>query len=462
VGGRAAHFAFFTVVSGLLVAALLAIANWAAARRPVTLDLTKERIFTLADDTRATLAKLPRDVRALAFYRQDEPAHAAASDLLARYARESPRFRYEVVDPYRAPELVALHGITETGPRIVLLAGGGEGAGSGAAAKEQKVKDATEEALTNALVQLSRGEARRVYLLAGHGEPALDDREGRGYAAAARALADEGLEVRPLSLLETGEVPADAAVVLVAGARKALLEPEVKALRAFLDRGGRLGAFLEAQVDAGFGPLLAEWGIDAADDVVVDPSPVSRLFGGSPVTPMASPNPDHPVGAKMPNVAVAFPTTRSLALREDAAHLPEVAVQSAETAWAETDLANLYGERGVKPDARERRGPLPLLLTVERPGAEGKPGARLAVAGDGEFFDDRYQQVLGNLDLFLNVVAWLADEPDRITLRPKGREGSRLFLSEAQVAWVRFATLDVLPVALLGLGLAVWLVRRAR
>ena len=84
------------------------------------------------------------------------------------------------------------------------------------------------------------------------------------------------------------------------------------------------------------------------------------------------------------------------------------------------------------------------------------------MAGDSEFFDDGYQQVLGNLDFFLNGVAWLAEQTDRITIRPRTREGSRLFLTEAQVSLLRFLTVDALPLALLGLGLAIWLVRRSR
>ncbi|HSN90211.1 MAG TPA: hypothetical protein VLS93_03190, partial [Anaeromyxobacteraceae bacterium] len=166
--GRAAHFGFFTALSALLVATLLAVANWVAFVRPVSWDLTRNRIFTLAPDTVETLGRLDRDVRALAFYLAAEPEHAAAGELFRRYAALSSRFRGELVDPYRSPELVKQYGITDRSPRIVLLAGD----------REARVRAPTEEALTNGLVALAARGGRKVYFLTGHGEPGTGEGEG--------------------------------------------------------------------------------------------------------------------------------------------------------------------------------------------------------------------------------------------------------------------------------------------
>jgi len=450
--GRAAHFGFFTALSALLVATLLAVANWVAFARPVSWDLTRNRIFTLSPDTVATLGRLDRDVRALAFYLAAEPEHAAAEQLFRRYAAVSSRFGYELIDPYRSPELVKRHGITDRSPRIVLLSGD----------REARVRAPTEEALTNGLVSLAVRGGRKVYFLTGHGEPGTG--EGEGYGVAARELRDDGFEVAHLSLLERAEVPGDATVVIAAGARRPLLEPEVKALRSFLEKGGKLGVYLEPGADAGLDGLLREWGIEPGDDLVVDPSPVSSLFGGSASTPLVAPTRGHPATAGMEGTGLAFPTSRSLVALTAATVPPFPLALAAESAWAERDVAGAFAGRPVRQDAGEKPGPFPVAMAAARsvPGDEAGREGRLLVAGDSEFFDDRYQQVLGNLDFFLNGVAWLGEQPDRITIRPRAREGSRLFLTEAQVSAIRFLTVDALPVALLGLGLAVWLARRSR
>ena len=466
--GRGAHFGTFTTVSALLVAAILAVANWAAIARPVSWDLTRDRLFTMSDDTRRTLASLPGDVEALAFYRADEPAHEPTRELLRRYADLSPRFRYRMVDPYGSPELVKRFDITEGGPRIVFTLGGTE--------KKSRAAEPTEEALTNGLVELTRSGARKVYVLGGHGEPGVVPGPDRALSGAAEALRHDGFGVEPLSLLEKAEVPADASVVLVVGPRKKLLPPEVKALQAFLDRGGKVGLYLEPEVDAGVDAILSAFGIEADDDVVVDPSQASQLFGGSAVTPVGVPVPGHPITDRAQNLAVVLPTARSLVARTDGPVHPQPLLLTTREAWGETDLQRLDREGRAELSDGEKHGQLPLAMVAVRPvtaaapaapGADAKPApagpeARLLVVGDSEFMDDRYAQVLGNLDFFLNGVAWLGEQPDRIVIRPKGREGSRLVLSAGQSAAVRFATLDALPLLLVGLGLAVWQVRRSR
>jgi len=457
--GRGAAFGVATSVAGLALAGLLAVVNWAAVRHPITLDVTRDRLFTLSDDTTRTLAALPADVQALAFYRADEQDVEPARTLLQRYADASRRFTFRIVEPYGNPGLVKQHEITDAGARIVLLAG------------ERKVRVAapTEEALTNGLVELTRGAVRKVYVLQGHGEPALAPGSDRAISGAADGLRRDGFTVERLSLLEQREVPADAAAVLVIGPRTKLLEPEAKALLAHVDRGGGLGLFLEPGVDAGLDAVLAAFGVQADEDVVLDPGQASQLFGGSPANPVGVPAPGHPISERMAGMNVVFPTARSLvALVAKDPSQPRALplVLSTRDAWGETDLAGLDRTGQAQLGDGEKSGPLPLAMASVRPGraAGGAPGpaARLIVTGDGEFMDDRYAQVLGNLDFFLNGVAWLGEQPDRIVIRTKGREGTRLVLTAGQLAAVRFVTLDALPVLLLGLGLAVWQLKRSR
>jgi ABC-type uncharacterized transport system involved in gliding motility auxiliary subunit len=456
-GGRAAHFGFFTALSAVLVVVVLTVANYAATRRPRTWDLTKNRIFTLSDDTVRLLRGLQVDVKAIGFYGQADLDYPAAQDALRRYAAVSQRFTYDLVDPYRNPELVKRFEVTDQGPRIVLVTEGAQ--------EEVRVRTPDEQGLTNGLVKLTRQGSRKAFFTAGHGEPDPRDASARGYSQAAKQLETEGFEVAALSLLEKPEVPADAALVVVAGARKAFLSPEVKALQAYWARGGHLAIFLEPEVDAGLDALLAELGVEAGNDMVVDPSPVAQLFGGSPVTPIVAPSQAHAITRDIAQTGLLFPTARSLVARTGAPSMPSPIALSGRESWAETDVKSLYGN-GAKKDDGEKVGPLPVAMAVERalPGAEGKPGptARAVIAGDAEFFANGYVQLLGNADLFLNVASWLGEQEDRITVRPKAREGSRLFLTQAQVSAIRFLTIDVLPVALLGAGLAVWLVRRSR
>ena len=453
--GRALHFGGLTLVSALLVVVVLGVANWIAYKRPKSWDLTKDRIFTLQEDTVRTLQSLKTDVKAIAVYRLDEDGYAAAEGLLKRYAAVSPRFTYEMVDPYKSPEKAKTYGIVSGGPRLLVIAG----------AQKAPASAADEQGLTNALVKATRSGSRTVYFTTGHGEPEATGDGQRAYGGVSKALAGEGYEVATLSLLEKPDVPDDASVVVVAGARTALLKGEVEALERYAARGGHLGLFLEPEVDAGLDGLLKAYGIQADDDVVVDPSPAAQLLG-SPVSPIAMPSSAHAISRDLADTALVLPTSRSLVALTGASATPTPLALTGRDAWGETDVKGVF-ERGVaQRNQGEKIGPLPLAMAVEKGTADAKDKrsdhARLVVAGDSDFFTNKYLQIGANRDFAMNAVGWLAEQEDRITIRPKGREGSLVLLTDAQVSALKFLSVDVLPVVLLGIGFAVWTVRRSR
>ncbi len=452
--GRALQFGALTALSVLALLTALGAANWAAHKRPKSWDLTKDRIFTLQDDTVRTLKNLKGDVKAIAVYRLDEEGYGQAEGLLKRYAALSPRFTYEMVDPYKSPERARTYGIVSGGPRILLAAG----------PQKAPASAPDEQGITNALVKVSRSGSRKVYFTLGHGEPEPASEDPRGYGHFAKSLSSEGYEVGTISLLEKKDVPDDASVVIVAGARTGFLKAEVEALQRYAAKGGHLGVFLEPEAEAGLDGFLKEYGIQGDDDIVVDPSPAAQILG-SPVSPIVMPSAAHPISRELADTALVFPTARSLVALTGAAVTPTPLALTSPEAWGETDVKGVF-ERGVaRRDQGEKVGPLPLAMAVEKEvKGEGKRSdhVRLVAAGDGDFFTNKYLQLGGNRDFAMNAVGWLAEQEDRITIRPKNREASLVMLTEAQATALKFLSVDVLPVSLLGLGLAVWLVRRSR
>lgn len=450
--GRALHFGAVTAVSALALVVALGAANWVAYQRPRSWDLTRDRIHTLQDDTLRTLRGLRQDVKAIAVYRLDEEGYAQARALLERYAAVTPRFTFEMVDPYKSPEKARTYGVLSGGPRVLLVSGEQKAPASGA----------DEQGVTNALVKVTRHGSRKIYFLAGHGEPDPLSAEPRGYAQVTRALQAEGYEVAALSLAEQRDIPADASVVVVSGARRALLPTELKLLEAYAGRGGHLGLFLEPEVDAGLDGILARFGVQADDDVVVDPSPAAQLLG-SPVSPIAIPSGAHPISRELADTALVLPTARSLVALTQGAVTPTPLALTGADAWGETDLKGVFERGQARRDEGEKGGPLPLAMASELPAKEQGAGpARLVAAGDADFFTNQYLGLGGNRDFAMNALSWLAEQEDRITIRPRSREASLVLLTDAQATALKFLSVDVLPVALLGVGLAVWMVRRSR
>ena len=85
---------------------------------------------------------------------------------------------------------------------------------------------------------------------------------------------------------------------------------------------------------------------------------------------------------------------------------------------------------------------------------------RLIVYGDSDFARNRFLDYLGNRDLLLNSVNWLAREERLIAPRPKAKEpGTKwLFLSDRELRTMFTAAVIVQPALfiLTGIGLFVW------
>jgi len=451
--GRALHFGFFTAVSAVLLVALLAVASWTAYQHPLTLDLTRDRVWSLSEETVQVLGGLDHDVEALAFYGPGDAEYRAVRALLEGCVARSPRFHVRLVDPQGAPELVRAYGLGAGQPRVVLAAEG----------RTERAEAPTEEALANALVRLTHPGSRRVYFTEGHGEAPLRGPAPDGLSTATGALEGQGYQVAAISIVREGEVPADAAALLVVAPRRPLLDAEVTAVRRFLGRGGRLAVFVEPQTSSGLEPLLAEYGMELDDDLVLDSSPEAQAMGGKAWNPVLQPASEHAITRSLAaaQLALVASTARSLSALTAAPVRARPVVLTSATAWGETEPSGLReGGPGAEQGEGEKGGPMPVAMAAER--SQGTGRARVVAVGDADLVENGLIGALGNRDFFLNTVSWLAAQEDSITLRPRARAAAVVVLSEAQALTLATVTVDLVPVLLLALGLSIFLVRRSR
>ena len=84
----------------------------------------------------------------------------------------------------------------------------------------------------------------------------------------------------------------------------------------------------------------------------------------------------------------------------------------------------------------------------------------MVVLGDSDFASNALLGFQGNQDFFLNTVAWLAQDPDLISIRPREAEDQRMFLSAQQQRNVLLVSLLLVPGAFVVMGIAAWWKRR--
>ena len=117
-------------------------------------------------------------------------------------------------------------------------------------------------ALASAVNSLARRPDATVSFVTGHGEY---DPSGAnpvtGASLFARALESAGWNVRPFSPADTGIVPPETDVLVVAGPRVSVPANEAERLSSWISEGGRALFLFDDSRGAGLAPLLAAWGL---------------------------------------------------------------------------------------------------------------------------------------------------------------------------------------------------------
>lgn len=457
LGGRSTPLLLLEAATAIGAVSAFAAINYLAAQQPTEWDLTRDRLFTLQEESVRVARGLEQDVTVYGFFRSSEPTREVLRQAVALYRQHSDRIRLEMINPDAAdPELADRFDLSTRSPRIVV---------AGTDGRFKKVLLPTEEAMTNAFAAVSERPPRTVYFLTGHGEAPLDDPTvPEGYALAASALRNEGYTIETTSLIDRENLPSDASLVVVAGARAALFPHEAEALKAYLYRGGRALLMLEPGVPHGLDRLFRPFGVEVGDDIVLEPNPTGRAQGFGLESPVVQRYEPHPITRTLKTAATLFFKARSVQPKVGMAQIEASTLFSTSpTSWGETHLAP---DTRPTRDAGDLPGPVPLAVAVTRPTATApnrlSNEARLVVFGDRDFANNRFLQMGANGDLFRNASNWALGEETRITIRPRRRAGDHLPLTEAETYGIIFFSVNLLPLLIVGFGFSVWAIRRRK
>jgi ABC-type uncharacterized transport system involved in gliding motility auxiliary subunit len=442
-----------TVVGTAGFTAALVFAQVLVGRAGWRADLSPEQRFVLSDHAQQILAALDRPVQIVGFVRADDPRNREIADLLDRVRRASPQVNTRIVDINRNPALAREYGIDAYGAVVVESDG-----------LRRDFANPTEQLLMAAIIQVTRPARRRVYFSAGHGERGLGDRDRQvGYSTANVALINELYEVGELELDGQTPVPDDAAALVIAAPRRDLSQGAVRQIEAYLRRGGGVLALLEpGQPAPGLIGLLGRYGVAISDEVVLDDE--ERMFAGDYLTMLVpGRSADHPVSAALNDTPLMSSVRAVRIVPTDATEAGVDLLATGPESWRTPDLGALEVGAAEFVSGRDTRGPVPVGASAQLRNPGGAAG-RLLVYGDADFASNLLLGYLGNRDLLLNSVNWLAGEESMLGSRPPAQAPgvNQMFISDHQGERVFWLGTVVLPVAILTLGLGgvAWRQRR--
>jgi ABC-type uncharacterized transport system involved in gliding motility auxiliary subunit len=466
--GRQARYGSLAAASVFVVLGILGAINYLSTKYNKRWDLTAARQFSLSDQTKKVLQDLKQPVKIRVFARSED--FQRFRDRLDEYTYQSKLVTAEYIDPEKKPGMAEQLGVTSLGTVVFEYAG-----------RNEKVTGEGEQELTNGLIKVIQGRQPKIYFTQGHGEKDTTAADRGGYNAVSGSLTSENFVVEKLVLAQVTEVPADADLVIIAGPRTDFLPAEVDLLKAYLARGGKLFVMLDpvlkpGQPDAAqLQALLKDWGIDTPNDLVLDVSSTRQLIGLGESVPVAANYPPHTITQGF-NLLTAYPVARSISPIEGGVNgrNPQKLIETGPRSWAETDIKALSSGGPAKMDGSDKAGPISLGVAVSGPATNApqpkeppKPGetpkqveARIVAIGDSDFPSNAALGIQGNRDLFLNVVNWLAQQENLISIRAKDPEDRRITLTAKQEQVIFYLTVLIVPGLILLAGVQTWWRRR--
>ncbi len=480
-----------TAAGIIIFLGIVVAVQFIAVKNPKRWDMTRVGEHTLAPQSKKVLENFkekrePIDV--IAFYEaRAEAQRQAARDLFDKYRDVYSDFTYSFIDPDLERATAHKYKV-DSYPTLILKTG----------KKEERLQKATEEDLTNALARLLRTQVKKVYFLKGHGELSSSATEPDGLSIAREQIEKQNYKTAELLLLQSSSVPSDATLLIIAGPKIDLLQSELEAIREHLKRGGGLMVLLNPFETPKLAEFLKTYGLDAGNDIVIDR--MSRALGGDYLIPVIMQYNQSPI-TKDFRLASFFPETRSI--RVPKKPVPSViAKEIALTSQASWTISKAQLDSGdANFDAKTgTKGPVPVMAVSTftnyeslNKGQEKKDGseegtsqkkalkaggasakdasevssdtagpvkARIAAFGSSQFASNKFYNLSGNRDLFLNTVSWLAADENLIAIRPKSSAGKPLVLTGNESWAVALIPMVFIPLAWIVTGFLIYFYRK--
>lgn len=444
------------IITAVVIACVLflnAIIAVIGEKAPMKIDLTRDKIFEFSQQTKDVMKNLDTEIKAYALIPDGMQGESVdyIKEYLDKYKSLSDKFKVSYVDPYEDPSFMYKYTNDEEQPGVgsVIIENGDE---FKIVASDQiftygysnEIQIDMERKVTNAIMAVT-GTLRTsdVYFTAGHGETS---------ATGLRSiLEEEGYKCNDI-VLSTEKIPEKAKILFCVAPMADFTAEERNALDAFTDKGGRF-VFIAAP---GMQPMeridsyIEEWGLKVNYDLVMETDENSSIPLGYGMTAPVAKIQEHTITEKLMGAQSPLVMAVSTSIS---------AFKSANNAYATKLLLTTekaYGAN-VFNGSMTHKGPLCMAAISEKTG--GDVSSAILVLGSvtaTEYTEGAYL----NTDFILNAVNYLSGSNESVSIRAKQISPEKMTMTQGQVSVAIIVLQWILPLAIIIIGLIVWLKRR--
>jgi gliding motility-associatede transport system auxiliary component len=454
---------------GVVIAAigLTLLGNIALYRHDAHFDATISDRFTAPPELETIARSLQHDVLLTYFFNSKDEYAEAAKQVLAVAARQRPHLKVRVLD--LDTELVAArdYGVKLYNTVIVEAQG-----------RRTRVENTVDlRQMAYAIERVLKQRTTTVCFVTGHGErytpghvhlshreilggeePGASDvleAPPDGIDRLKLAIETIGYDDRAIEPARLTTIPQDCAVIADLGPRSGYAPAEVRLLKDYLIRGGRvlLGYDPPFRVAPELASLLSEVGLAVESGVIVDPL---NHYGADPEQAAVPYYPPHPITEQV--ALTVFPGARPIRLSG-----PVAGVTAAElVATSRDSYVRPLNPTASAPDPAGQT-PGPRLLAVEVHGTWPDGGSapfRLVLVGSASFAANAFFPYASNGDLGVSMIRWLADDTTTPLLKPATYSPPEIRLTHRQMQVTFFLVEVLMPLSVMVFGAVVWWRRR--
>jgi ABC-type uncharacterized transport system len=483
---RRVRIGFNVLAQIVLVLFLVAMVNSIAFKHYARWDFSRDQKYALSDKTKRFLNTLKSKMRITVFFPPTTPITTDVQNLLTEYQYAGKgKIDIEHIDPERnlsrAKELFDKYKVVTDEPLLVVDY---EGRNKTVKASEMADIDQSgmalgegprvaafkgEQAITSAMIDLVEGKKKTLGYVLGHKEPPLT--EGSAISVLKTFIENENIQFKELNLLDLDAIPEDVKTVMIIGPQYDFSDREMKLLRNFWDKQGRILLLLDpAAKTPKLDAFVSELGVNVHDDRLM-------VFVRTGIQELALTRDvqahflgDSPITRRLADVQALFlGGTSSLTLDPDRARAANIRIepliQAEKGYFAETDY-NTDDQAKLQADAkREGNTQITIGAAIEKGGSADERvqlnSSRLVVVSNATFVQDNaITQDQQGLDFMSGSVNWLLSREKLIGIAPKVSKPLTFSLNGDELARLRWIVLIFLPLIPAVIGTVVWWQRR--
>lgn len=459
------QFAITSTVTMALMVIIAVFATLIAYRIPWIFDMTAGKIFTLSEQSQDVLAELTTPVEIIAIYPRDG-ADPMVFSLLNEYSKVGSKISVDYIDAEREPAKLASAniGTAAISNGTIIVRSSDKVKFVFAADMFQNTPEGNafwgERVITGAIRYVTATSIPTIYFLEGHDEASITSE----LTKVATALELAVYNVQSLSLVKSGSVPQDAAMVIISSPRRDMSDSEYEALEMYMLNGGKV-LFLvsplntNAMVLGNFNNLVQKFGLNISNNLVVEEDPYSHVSNNNMYLVPGYAN--HSITQKLAESKryLILPISMGLFTLEVTPDeiKQEVLLASSPKSWMRTDLT-ITSKTQTGNDVA---GPIPLAYAATNTGTGSDKGdSRVVLVGNATFIYNENLDTNANRDFFLSCVNWLLGGRGDETISPRIIGADKLIVRGSEFVRLVIISIILLPAIPFIGALMTWYLRK--